>query len=48
MPSSFDALHEETRPLRLLDEPPPPRVGAGAALAPVLLIVLPLLAVLLL
>ncbi len=47
MPNSFDALHEETRPLRLLDEPPP-RVAPGAALASMLLIVLPLVAVLLL
>lgn len=29
MPTSFEAMHEETRPLALLDEkpPPPPRAG---------------------
>ena len=48
MPSSFESFTDETRPLALLDEPPRAQTGAGAALASVLLIVLPLLVVVLL
>ena len=46
MPSSFDAMHDQIRPLALLDEPAPthPTTATGAALASVLLIVLPVLA----
>jgi len=47
MPSSFDSLQEETRPLALLEEPRSSQVSPGVALASVLLIVLPVLAALL-
>ena len=48
MPTSFDALHDETRPLRLLEPAAAPAPGAGVALASLLLIVLPVLAAVLL
>ena len=48
MPSSFDALQEETRPLRLMAEQPAPSGRPGVALASLLLIVLPVLAAILL
>jgi hypothetical protein len=48
MPSSFEALHDQTRPLALLDDHAPRQSPTGAALAAVLLIVLPLLAAVLL
>lgn len=45
MPTSFGALHEETRPLRMLEPAPAPRPTAlGATLASLLLIALPVLA----
>ena len=49
MPTSFDALHDETRPLRMLESATTvPAAGPGVALASLLLIVLPVLAVVLL
>ena len=48
MTSSFDALHDETRPLRLMEPEPAPAAGPGVALASLLLIVLPVLAAVLL
>lgn len=52
MRSSFEALHDEIRPLRMLDEegagaPAPPHALAGAVMA-VLAVVIPALVVLLL
>lgn len=48
MHSSFDALHHESRPLTLMDEPAPPTSSVGVTLATLVLIVLPLVAVALL
>ena len=47
MPSSFDALYDETRPLALIEPAPQPRLRPAAALASVFLVVLPVLAVVL-
>ena len=49
MPSSFDAFHDHTRPLRLLEErpdplPAPDRAFVGAVLA-VLALILPVLVI---
>ena len=47
MPTSFGAMHEETRPLRLLEpqtQAPLRATPLGATLAGVLLIILPALA----
>lgn len=48
MPTSFDSLHNETRPLRMLEEPAPVDARPGVALASLMLIVLPVLAAVLL
>ena len=50
MPTSFDALYDETRPLRLMEPRPTtaPRPRVGATLATLLLIVAPVLVVALL
>ena len=48
MPSSFESLHDETRPLVMLDEPAVGRPRPGVVLASLLLIVLPVLAAVLL
>ena len=47
MPSSFDSLHNETRPLRMLEEPsrPSPLV---VTLASLMLVLVPVLAAILL
>ena len=47
MPTSFSAMHNETRPLRMLEaetEPAPRPSAVGATLASLLLIALPVLA----
>jgi hypothetical protein len=47
MPSSFDAMHDETRPLRMLEEPQGPS-PVVVTLASLMLVLLPVLAVILL
>ncbi len=47
MPSSFDSMYNETRPLRMLEEPPR-RSPLATTLASVMLVVLPVLAAVLL
>lgn len=47
MPTSFESLHDETRPLRMLEEPPGPNPVA-VALGSVMLLVLPVLVAILL
>ena len=48
MPTSFDSLHNQTRPLRMLEEPASVDTRPGVALASLLLIVFPVLAAVLL
>ena len=47
MPTSFESMHDETRPLRMLEEPPGPNPVA-VALGSAMLVVLPVLAAVLL
>lgn len=46
MPSSFDSMHDEIRPLRMLEEDSSPRSPLAVTLASVLLVVAPVLAAL--
>ena len=48
MPTSFDAMHRETRPLRLLDPEPPAPAFQGWTLLTAVLLLLPIALVILL